>query len=806
MKKTLQIIILLLLAVPAFAQTGSLKGKVLDNNQEPLIGVTVLVLGTEKGAVTDIDGTFTVGNLPTGQAVARVSFVGFKTVELPITIEANQATTLEDITLYEGNEILQDVVVTGERINQFSREQTAYVSKLPLKDLENTQVYSTITNELLVSQTVTNFEDALKNATGVDKLWTSTGRGGDGAGYYSLRGFSVQPQLVNGMPGLTNGTINAANIDRIEVIKGPSATLFGNSVGSYGGIINVVTKKPFAGTGGGINFTTGSFGLNQLTFDYNTPLDAAQDIYFRLNTSYQYKGSFQDAGFRETFFVAPSLTYRVNNKLTFSFYGEITKAEQTNPTMLFLNRAAPSDAPDLDALGYNNKLSFTSNGLTIATPTSNFRGEVSYKISDNWTSQTVISTSQTTTDGYYSYLYDYGVYPGNIFTRFINKQNAQTNTFDIQENIIGDFKIGEFRNRLVFGIDYLEAKSVDNSSGYAYYGNVSPTGELFPDNPFTPATETGPFPLTTSAVDQAIAPLANGSSVVRQNVISSYVSDVINFTPSLSVMAGVRLDRFENLGDINGEGGFDQTTLSPKFGVLYQPIADKMSIFANYQNSFNNVAPALVGDPNAGPQTLKSFDPEQANQLEFGLKTNLFDYRLNATISYYDIQVSDKVMTDPSNPFNRVQEGTVESSGFELEVNANPIDGFNLRGGYTTNESEITETDDANQLGTRPLEAGPKNLYNFWASYELQNGSLKGIGFGFGINGSSERAVLNYANTGTFLLPEYTIANASVFYQVAKFRVDLKVNNLFDKEYYSGWSTITPQEPRAFLMSLKYRF
>lgn len=806
MKKTLQIIIMLLLAAPAFAQTGSLKGKVLDNNQEPLIGVTVLVLGTEKGTITDIDGTFTVNDLPTGQAIARISFVGFKTVEIPINIQSNQASTLEDITLYEGNEILQDVVVTGERINQFSREQTAYVAKLPLKDLENTQVYTTITNELLVSQTVTNFEDALKNATGVDKLWTSTGRGGDGAGYYSLRGFSLQPQLVNGMPGLTNGTINAANIERIEVIKGPSATLFGNSVGSYGGIINVVTKKPFAGTGGGINFTTGSFGLNQLTFDYNTALDAAQDVYFRLNTSYLHKGSFQDAGFRESFFVAPSLTYRVNNKLTFSFYGEITKAEQTNPTMLFLNRAAPSDAPDLETLGYNNKLSFTSNGLTIGTPTSNFRGEASYKISDNWTSQTLVSTSQTTTDGYYSYLYDYGIYPGNVFSRLISKQNAQTNTFDIQENLIGDFKIGELRNRLVFGIDYLEAKSVDNSSGYAFYGSFSPTGELYPDNPYTPTAETGPYPLTTAAVDAAIAPLTNGNSVARQNVFSSYVSDVINFTPTLSVMAGVRLDRFENMGDIEGEGGFDQTTLSPKFGVLYQPIADKMSIFANYQNSFNNVAPSLVGDPNAGPQTLKSFDPEQANQLEFGLKTNLFDYRLNATISYYNIQVSDKVMTDPDNAFNRIQAGEVESSGIEIEVNANPFDGLNLRGGYTANESEVTKTDNANQLGTRPLEAGPKNLYNFWASYELQNGSLKGIGFGFGINGSSERAVLNYANTGTFLLPEYTIANASVFYQAAKFRVDLKVNNLFDEEYYSGWSTITPQEPRAFLMSLKYRF
>lgn len=105
-------------------------------------------------------------------------------------------------------------------------------------------MYNTITTDLLESQIVTNFDDALKNAAGVENLWTSTGRGGDGAGYYSMRGFSVQPQLVNGLPGLTNGTINPANIERIEVLKGPSATLFGNAVSSYGGLINVVTKNP----------------------------------------------------------------------------------------------------------------------------------------------------------------------------------------------------------------------------------------------------------------------------------------------------------------------------------------------------------------------------------------------------------------------------------------------------------------------------------------------------------------------------------------------------------------------------------
>ena len=155
MKRILQIMTLLLFAAPALAQTGHLKGKVLDNSQDPLIGVTVMVVGTEKGAITDIDGSFNISGLPTGTAVVRLSFVGFKTVEITTTIEPNKTTLLEDITLYEGNEILQDVVVTGSRVNAFSREQTAYVAKLPLKDLENTQV----TGDLSPLQGMTSMQE-----------------------------------------------------------------------------------------------------------------------------------------------------------------------------------------------------------------------------------------------------------------------------------------------------------------------------------------------------------------------------------------------------------------------------------------------------------------------------------------------------------------------------------------------------------------------------------------------------------------------------------------------------------------------
>lgn len=807
MKYPLQIVAFILITHLSFAQHATVTGTVTDNNQMPIIGANLSLKNTSKGAQTNEKGSFEISNLESGDYVLTLSYLGFKTKDIALSISNNQNLDLGNIILYEGNEILTEVVINGERRNMFSRKKTAYVSKLPLKDIENTQVYSTITNEILKSQTVTNFDDALKNATGVEQLWTSTGRGGDGAGYYSLRGFSVQPQLVNGLPGLTNGTINPANIERIEVLKGPSATLFGNAVSSYGGLINVVTKKPYVGTGGELSFTSGSYGLNQIVGDFNTALSKKENIYFRLNTAYTTEQSFQDAGFRKSFFIAPSLSYKVTNRLSFSFYGEITQAEQTNPTFLFLNRSAPSVASNLDELGYNNKLSFTSNDLTLENPTQNYRVEMDYKLSDTWQSQTLLSTSNTSTKGYYSYLFDYGILEGNTFTRLVNKQNANTQTTDIQQNFIGDFKIASLRNRVVIGLDYFNESQTNNSTGYAFYGNVTPDGGSNGDNPFTTVVETDSYPLSTAGVDAALASQGVSNVTSKNHIYSLYVSDVVDITENLSAMVGLRLDHFDNEGDLtNPDDDYNQTTLSPKFGIVYQPIKDQLAVFANYQNGFTNVAPQLVGNPDNGPQTLKTFDPEQANQLEFGVKTNLFSNRLNVTMSYYDIKVKDRVITDPSSPFNKIQGGEVVSKGFEIELNANPVNGLNIRAGFSNNDSETTKSDNTEILNKRPLEAGPETLYNFWANYEFQEGTLDGFGLGFGFNGASERYAINYESTGDFILPSYTIANASVFYQANKYRIGLKLNNVFNKEYYKGWTTINPQTPRTFLANFSYQF
>ncbi|MDF9301140.1 TonB-dependent receptor [Tritonibacter mobilis] len=710
MKIILTCFLLVFGVLQGFTQTNQLIGKVTDLDNQPLTGVNVIIKKGTIGTQTDNDGNFRIANLSLGNYTVQVSYIGFKTKEIQVSIAANDSTNLGTIILYEGNEILDEVILNATRRNKFSRKETAYVAKLPLKDLENTQVYTTIPSDLLVAQLVTTFDDALKNAVGVDKLWSATGRGGDGSGYYTIRGFNVQPQLVNGMPGLTNGTINAANIERIEVIKGPSATLFGSSVTSYGGLINTVTKKPYKGFGGEIALTTGSYGLTILSGDFNTALDTNNDIYFRLNTAYHTEDSFQDAGFRKSFFVAPSLSYRVTNNLSFSVYAEITQAEQTNPVSLFFNRAAPAASTNVEELGYNTKLSFTSNDLTLKNPSSNYRIEMDYKLSDAWRSQTIVSRSNTSSTGYYSYLYEYGILAPNTFTRFINKENGKTHTTDVQQNFIGDFKLFNLRNRIVAGLDYYHTTSVDNSTAFAFYGNIQPNGVITNDNPITPEEEVVPFPLTEAGVLASLSNQPINNFKTKASTYSAYISDVISILPTLTAMASVRFDHFENEGDIiSSEDNFEQTAVSPKFGLLYQPILEKLSIFANYQNGFTNVAPDLVGDPSAGPQTLKTFEPEQANQLEFGIKANLFDNRFKATLSYYDIKVSNKVMIDPNAPFNRIQDGEIESKGFEIEISTNPISGLNIKGGFSNNESEIIKTDNPSLQNTRPVKADCRN-------------------------------------------------------------------------------------------------
>ncbi|MEN2398237.1 TonB-dependent receptor [Flavobacterium sp. MC2016-06] len=797
-------------------EKATIKGQVNIKGNESADNISVVLKGTQISTVTDDKGYYEFKKVKPGNYTIKVSAVGYLTKEKNVALNTG-AVLIENFTLEVNSEELTEVVIDGRKKNTFARKESQQVSRLPLKNLENPQVYSTITSELLKEQVVTTMDDALKNAPGITQLWTSTGRGGDGAGYYSLRGFAVQPTMVNGLPGLTNGSLDPANIDKIEVIKGPSGTLFGSSLISYGGLINATTKRPYNYFGGEVNYTVGSYGLNRVTVDLNTPLNEKKTLNFRINSAYNKQNSFQDAGFRESYFIAPTLSYKVNDRLSFLVNTEFMSNESTNPTMIFLDRDAPLRVHNIKELGYDNNRSYTSNDLTIKTPSYNIQGQMNYKLSDQWTSQTVFSTSSSKSQGNYSYIYEGTQYypaitEGILLGRYFNYQNSKSITTDIQQNFIGDFKIGSLRNRIVVGFDYFDRTVTDKGSSYVANGAVYIGSDLKTVNeqvfgitdPNAYITDSGN--LTKSGETALLDGVDWNNSKTRQDVYSTYVSDVINFTPAISAMLSLRADRFINAGDVSTDvDNYNQTAFSPKFGFIYQPILDKVSLFANYMNGFVNVAPAE--DINGLERTIKTFNPEHANQFEIGTKLNLFKDKLYATFSYYDIQVSDQVYSIRSSATNTTyyQDGGQRNKGFEAEIVANPINGLNIVLGYSYVDALLT-AGDADFVNHRPESAGPSNLANLWASYKFTQGTLRGFGVGFGGNYVGDNRIMNRTLAGTFTIPEYAVINSSVFYGINKFMVTVKLNNITNEEIYDGWSTIHPKDPRTIAASFSYKF
>lgn len=769
-----------------FAQTGTIRGTVKDSKNQNLEFASAHIKGLSQGGFTDSLGRFQIQNVKPGDYTIVVEHYNYEKKEK--NIQVKEGDTLVVAFNLEFVQHLEAVNVNGFHKNDYYNDSSEIVGKLPLKDLENPQVYNSIKREVLEAQVVTNFNDALKNATGVSRLWESTGRGGDGAEFYSMRGFSVQPTIINGLPSVTNGVIDPANVESIEVIKGPSGTLFGSPVISYGGLINVTTKKPYDKLGGNLSYTFGSFGLNRLTLDVNTPLNAQTAI--RLNGAFTEQNSFQDAGFKKSRYFAPSFQFKASERLTFLINTEFQQLEAANAPMLFFNRNSPISYDSIDPFERNYENSFTSNDLTIDNVTASIQAQAIYTISKNWTSQTAVSRSSAKTNGYYQYLWDLS--DGDSFYRYISKRNGETQTTNLQQNFRGDFKIGNMRNRLVVGVDYYESNVSNSSTGWVGNGIVS----------ISDGSDSGV--LTQVGVDSLLISSAENRSIATNRVGGIYFSNVINILPSFSAMVSLRADYFEGNSDVWKETqSRGQMAFSPKFGLVYQPVKDQVSLFANYMNGFSNIAPVEVADADGSNVRLKSFDPEHANQYEFGVKTDLFSKKMALTASYYNVLVSNKLMSDPNNINNTIQNGKVQSQGVEFSLIANPIHGLNLIAGYSNNETLVLEDSPiGGYLGLRPEASGPAQMVNFWASYQLHKSKFKGIGVGFGGNAASEHLTLNRNNIGTFVLPAYQVLNASLFYNHKRFGVNLKVNNLLNQKFYTGWSTVTPHQLRSITFNL----
>lgn len=767
--------------VTAQTGAGAIKGTVKTSDGNPAEFVNVVLSNTKFGATAGQTGHFTIKNVPAGTYTIVASFIGLQTQSKEITVTAGETTTV-NFVLTEGAKDLQEVYVKSAKHNKFLKKETEDVARLPIKNLENPQVYSVVTSELMKEQIVTSYVDGFKNipGTGVPLVYNN------GRTTLLSRGFVTGNFIRNSVAGYNFNSIDPADIEKIEAIKGPTGTLFNSSLASFGGLFNRVTKQPNETPRTEIAYQTGSFDLNRLTADVNMPLNKDKTVLFRVNAALHNEHSFQDAGFNRGFFVAPSITYIVNDRLTVDVDLEVGNSNATSAYRLAPD--AKGKIYNIKDLGIDYKRSFGNKSVDYLSRQIDLYSLINYKISDNWKSQTMFNKTYSSTKGYVTQL---SLADTLIKQQAINQDYPYYIT-NVQQNFIGDFKIGHFRNRIVAGLEYYNQRS--NWTNYT----VTLPGISY-KNPGAAYNNFNADKI--SSLIAALAPNANSYVQNNQSSYAAYVSDVFNITDKLNAMASIRIDRFVNKGaytPANGKttGNFSQTALSPKFGLVYQLVKDQVSLFGNYMNGFNNATPTATSFDNS------TFKPQYANQWEGGVKVDAWDHKISSTVSYYNINVTNTIMDDLAHPGFITQAGTQLSKGIEAEVIANPFSGFNIVAGFAYNDSKITKGA-ASVEGLRPANSGPARLANLWMSYRIMHGNVQGLGFGVGGNYGSDSYQTN-TQTFKFTIPSYTTVDATVFYDRPKYRLGFKLDNLTNEKYWSF--RLAPQNPTRGTLSLSIKF
>ncbi len=781
--KMLTILTILLLATNINAQinTSNIYGKVLTSDNSPAEFINVTLKSTKKGVITDVKGNYEFKNIAYGSYTLEFSLIGMETKIVVIDVNSPNI-NIQDVILNEGSEKLSEVVVSAQRLNQFAHKESEYVARVPLKNINNPQSYSVVTNALLKEQITTDLPSAFKSITGGGYVQSN-----DGNVSVYLRGFRSDVHLRNGGIAWIKAPIDPQNIERLEIVKGPGSLLYGTNVdniANFGGVVNKVTKQAFNGKKLDIGYIAGRWEQDRATLDYNTVLSEDDNIYFRLNAAYNSENSFQDQGIIREFMVAPSLTIELSDKLTVEANLEYNQSKRNlNFAKGLSTSLITDDVNSWDDLNWDYNTNYGTNEM--AGYFSNLVAQINldYKFTDTWSSKTTFTKATTFTDA--NYLRVVMTDETTVSRYYLQYDPRETSNTHIQQDFLNVVEGDKIANKFVTGISYLH-----NLEDYQRTGVWNAIDAVDTTDPVI----TG---LTNDQFEANIADETKNKTVIEFQTIGVYAFDAITLNKQLTLTGGLRFDRFMADNTITngaeGTNGYNQNTFNTKLGLAYNPFDDKASLFANYMDGLSNNAPS-----DNGTGEVITWDAERAKQFEVGTKLDFFDGRLLSTISYYNITIDNDIITDEDGVSS--QTGETLSRGFEIDLIANPAPGLNIVAGYTKNNATLEKVDFGSEaiLGNS-LTYTPETVWNFWLSYQALKGKAKGLGFGLGANHMSE---IYNSTTNNFGSEAYTTVDATVFYKKNNYKISLKADNLFDQEYYNGYGI--PQKPFNFRVGLFY--
>ncbi|MDR6341364.1 iron complex outermembrane receptor protein [Filimonas zeae] len=769
---TRKVILLSFLLFPflaALAQTGSIKGKATTADGKPAELVNIRITETGKGTVVNYAGNYTLNNIAPGAYTITASFTGLLTQRKNVTVTAGNA-TVADFMLAESHQQLQDVVISSGK-NKITGKNSEQIARMPITNLQNPQAYNVVGQELMKQQNTITLTDAFSNAPGVTPILYPSG------GIAALsRGFSTDVNARNGLQSTAGrSSADVANIERIEFIKGPSGTLFGAGISSFGGVVNLVTKKPFETFQGSVDLSMGSFSLGRISADINTPLKKDNSLLLRVNTALQKQDSYNERGFYNSSLLAPSLLYKATDRLTLLVDAEFYNVNSIRPSYVRLTPASGIRSYADIPLDY--KKSLLDNDLDAKTSASKFFAEAKYKLSNTWTSSTNVSYVNESVERSYQ---DYPIWISkDSVTIDVSKYGPISNVYtNLQQNFNGTFQTGSVKHTFLAGANIAQYKGRGSSGStgviraFDIRNNNAKVDRLLVDSALTPGK------LMNWGLSNTIT-------------YGAYVSDVVNLSDRFYVMLGLRYEYIEDKSTGIWATQYTQSSLSPKLGLVYQLLKDRVSLFGNYMNGYQNMPP--VTQPDGSRFTVK---PVYAKQYEGGIKAELMHKKISTTLSYYYIDIDNAVRYDGN--FFAFQDGKQRSKGIEWDFTATPTEGLTAILGYGYNDNRII---DAKGMEGNIVSNAPQHIANYWFNYHFKSGFLKNFGLGAGGNYVGKAY---FDDENNYLLPSYHIVNASAFYETGKLRLGLKLNNIGDKKSWGFWGA--PNPTRNFVANLTIKF
>ena len=783
---------------------GIISGNVTTTDNQPAAFVNITVKGTNKFATTDANGEFLLPNLKPGLYTVEISMVGLQTVMKEINVKKEGITQL-NVVLTEDAKQLQHVMVTaGRNLN----EKITSIGKLPVQPKDIPQAITVIDKAVLERQQVQNMNDALQNVNGVYIMGTTGGYQEE----IAARGYSFRSDNTFKNGARFNNSIKTefSSVEKIEVLKGGNAILFGN-VGA-GGILNIVTKKPKFEQGGEIRFRAGSYDFYKPSFDIYGPISKNIAAY-RLNASYEKAGSFRDVVSSERLYINPSFQVNPGKNTTILLEGDYMKDKRTpdygigaiNYTLIDVPRTRFLNVP----WAYYNTEQATATATITHTLNDkiNFRGIASYQHFES----EMFSANRPNASGQ-------PIAADGQWLRSLQKSANDEDYYFASLDMNAKLKTGNISHTILLGADADKYNTF--TTAYDAYANESAGNKNIYDtvNVFDPLSFNSNRDIPFLGINRI-----TNSPIQRYGV---YVQDLVSLLPNLKLLAGVRYSYQENkTGTVdsvakNTKGYIDgsvHSAFSPRLGIVYQP-AKETSIFASYTNSFTVNSGVDVYD--------QALDPSIIDQFEVGVKNDFFNGAVSANVTAYKIVNSNLSQTalylaDGITPNNsssiRELTGETTSKGIELDIMSKPFHGFNVVAGYSYNDMRYTGVNGNSVNGTKEgdrLRYNPAHTANASVFYNFNKDSKwKGFYIGAGAFYTGDRLAgrnptNNPNNTNKLMpLPDYVVADINAGYTSKVFGVRLKVSNVFDKLSYNAHddNSINPIDPRQVLATFSYK-